>query len=317
MKRTSDDAEKYEIRSAYSKIGPWLEENKGVINRKQKKGADGKMVDKKASLIPTVKAIIFQQSKIKGTPYEELSAAIRYIVEEVMGLTPSTFYNKYDTVFLKEFKIYPAVMNLIDNAPESVQIECCFNHKDILFKSLWPDFYEKNLAGSITAHDILFAENGKKDMFKSNIIRAGQVKNITSKDKGTKFGALVDEMLFDAITEDLYQNGTFQSIKELFQALGALSVATKKDEMVGGNEIAISRGYKSILDFYYLNLPDSIQIAHARDFLNAREESGLAPEPMLEIMILAKLRDFDGLQKYGFLSDEKQAEEDSCDSIAI
>ena len=65
MKRTSDDAEKYEIRSAYSKIGPWLEENKGIINRKQKKGADGKMMDKKASLIPTVKAIIFQQSKIK------------------------------------------------------------------------------------------------------------------------------------------------------------------------------------------------------------------------------------------------------------
>lgn len=298
MKKKRSEEEKSSIRSSYDKIPAWLAENKGVIKRRPKKGADGTLVEKSANLIPVLKTVTMNQSRIKGTPYEQMVAALRYLVENVMEISPQTFYNKYDTVFLKQYKLYSAVMYLIDNAPDEIQKECCFNHKDILFRSLWPDFYEKNLAGNITAHDILYANNDTKDMFKSNIIRAGQVKNISKKDKGCRAGELVDEILFDAIQKELFvESKLCKNMKECFYVLGELS---KEEEGNGGNEIARSRGYRSILDFFYLNLPAQIQEEKGLDFLEARKNAGLPSEPIMEIAILVKLGEYDRLaEEYG------------------
>lgn len=311
MKKRFSEEERAEIRSSYDKIPMWLNANKDVIKRKPKKDAQGNMVEKSANLIPVLKTITMNQSRIKGTPYEQMVAALRYLVENVMEISPQTFYNKYDTVFLKQYKLYSAVMYLIDNAPGDIKKECYFNHKDILFRSLWPEFYEKNLAGSITAHDILYADNDTKDMFKSNIIRAGQVKNISKKDKGCSDGELVDEMLFEAIKQELFVDSKLCStMKECFYVLGELS---KKEEQNGGNEIAQSRGYRSILDFFYLNLPASIQEDKGLDFLEARKNAGLAPEPIMEVAILARLGEYDRLAM-----EYKVGEEDMIDrEIAI
>lgn len=304
-----------DICSCYDgKIQKWLEKNKDVIVRKPKKDENGNFVEKKPNLMSVVKAVLFNQSRLKGIPHEDLSEAIRYIVVEIMDITPQTFYNIYDTNFLKKHKIYSAVTQLIDNAPDEIQAECCFNHKDILFRCLWKDFYDKNLAGSVTAHDILYADNSKKDMFKSNIVRAGQVKNIVKKDKAAKHGALVDEILFNAIAEEMFINSHLCSTyHDCFYVLGELS---KKEEQNGGNDIAISRGYKSILDFFYLNLPCEMQEQYGLEYLEARKASGLTPEPVIEIAILTRLKELDKLKEYGFLdagkaNHEEETEEES------
>lgn len=305
--------ERMESRSAYEKIPQWLENNKDIIARKQKTNVDGEMVDKNPSLFPCIKATVFNQSKLKGHPYDNLCACVKYLVENVMNITPATFYNIYNTQFLKEYKLYSGIMHLIDEAPEEVQKECYFNHKDILFKSVWPEFYEKNIAGSITPYDILFANNEKKDMFKSCIIRAGQVKTISSKDKGTKYGAAVDEILFDAIKEQLFAvTGQCETIPDAFYVLGEYS---KKKEENGGNDIAISRGYKSILDFFYLNLPEDFQVKYGLEYLDAREACGLSREPVLEIAILTRLGEVDRLRQYAFMGGDDEVLPEEYDAM--
>ena len=309
--------ENQDLCSCYDgKVQVWLEGNKNVIDRKPKKNKDGNLVEKKPNLMSVVKAVLLNQSRLKGVLYEDLAEAIRYIVSDIMGISPQTFYNIYDTNFLKKHKIYSAVTQLIDNAPDEIQAECCFNHKDILFRCLWKDFYDKNLAGSITSHDILYADNSKKDMFKSNIIRAGQVKNIVKKDKASKHGALVDEILFNAIAEEMFINSHLcNTYQDCFYVLGELS---KKEEQNGGNDIAISRGYKSILDFFYLNLPCEIQERYGMEYLKARKESGLSPEPIIEISILTRLGRVEDLKQYGFLnvSNTSDYEEDIDDDMS-
>lgn len=306
-KATSKEIET--VKSAYARIPVWVEENKNVIDRKQKVDEFGNKVDKKPSLFPCVKAMLFNQSKLKGQKYEDLCASVKYIVEEVMKISPATFYNTYDTNFMKKHKMYPGITSLIEMTPPEIQKECCFNHKDIVFRNVWPEFYEKNLANSVTPHDILYATNKKKDMFKSNIIRAGKVDTIIKKDKGTKFGDLVDEMLFDAIKAELFvESKLCSTIPEAFYVLGELSKPAKKEEQNGGNDIAVSRGYKSILDFFYLNLPSEMQVNFGLEYLDARERVNLASEPVLEIAILAKLGEVDRLKDYGFL--EIQYDED-------
>lgn len=290
------------VKSAYEKIPVWVEEHKHIINRKQKLDKDGNKVDKKPSLFPCVKAVLFNQSKLKGQKYEDLCATIKYIVEDVMKISPATFYNTYDTAFMKQHKMYPGIMSLIDQTPPEIHKECYFNHKDIVFRNVWPDFYEKNIANSVTPHDILYATNKKKDMFKSNIIRAGKVDTIIKKDKGTKFGDLVDEMLFDAIQAELFvESRMCSTIPEAFYVLGELSKPSKKEETNGGNDIAMSRGYKSILDFFYLNLPSAMQERFGVAYLDARKEAGLEQEPVLEIAILTRVGEIERLEEYGFL----------------
>lgn len=299
------------VKSAYARIPLWVTEHKDVIDRKQKVDKDGNKVDKKPSLFPCVKAMLFNQSKLKGQKYEDLCSSVKYIVEDVMKISPATFYNTYDTNFMKQYKMYPGIQSLIEQTPPEIQKECCFNHKDIVFRNVWPEFYDKNLANSVTPHDILYATNKKKDMFKSNIIKAGKVDTIVKKakeaefGKGTKFGDLVDEMLFDAIKAELFvESKLCSTIPEAFYVLGELSKPAKKEEQNGGNDIAMSRGYKSILDFFYLNLPPEMQERFGIEYLDARERVNLESEPILEIAILAKLGEIEKLKSYGFLGVE-------------
>lgn len=300
-----------EVKSAYARIPLWVEENKNIINRKQKTDENGNKVDKKASLFPCVKSMLFNQSRLKGQKYEDLCASVRYIVEDVMKINPATFYNTYDTNFMKKHKMYPGILSLIAQTPPEIQKECCFNHKDIVFKNVWPEFYEKNLENSVTPHDILYATNKKKDMFKLNIIRAGKVDTIIKKDKGTKFGDLVDEMLFDAIQAELFvESKLCSTIPESFYVLGELSKPAKKEEQNGGNDIAVSRGYKSLLDFFYLNLPTEMQERFGIEYLDARKQANLEPEPILEISILARLGETEKLKSYGFLGLQYDDDED-------
>lgn len=308
IKNQASQEEIEEAKSAYSKIPKWLEENKNVINRKQKVGNDGKVEEKRPSLFPCVKAMLFNQSKLKGQQYEDLCASVRYIVEEVMRISPSTFYNTYDTKFMKEHKMYPGITSLIEQTPPEIQKECYFNHKDIVFRTVWPEFYEKNIANEITSRDIVYATNSKKDMFKSNILRAGQVKNIIKKDKGSKFGDLVDEMLFDAIQEHFLVGGICSTIPEIFLLLGDISNPSNKNaEETGGNDIAISRGYKSILDFFYLNLPEQMQEIYGMPYLDIRKDCGLKAEPILEIAILTRLGRTEMLESYGISEENSLA----------
>lgn len=307
IEKNATQKEIEDVKSAYERIPKWVENNKNVIDRKQKIDENGNKVDKKPSLFPCVKAMLFNQSKLKGQKYEDLCASVKYIVEDVMKISPATFYNTYDTNFMKQHKMYPGITNLIELTPPEIQKECCFNHKDIVFRNVWPDFYEKNLANSVTPHDILYATNKKKDMFKSNIMRAGKVDTIIKKDKGTKFGDLVDEMLFEAIDKELFSNSKIcSSIPDAFYVLGEMSRPSKKDDQNGGNDIALSRGYKSILDFFYLNLPPDIQEANGLKYLETRKKVNLAPEPVLEIAILTRLKRFDMLKEYGFLDCEEE-----------
>lgn len=238
-----------------------------------------------------VKHICFKR-QIPNSSLETKIEAIRYTVTHIMRITPEQFFSIYSTDFNKKFYLYPTINTIVNSAPNETWKDCYFNSKYIFFKMVWPDVYER-LATKFDCLNIYYC----KDDFKSSLKHAGAPAVSSRKSAGK--GADVDEILFTAICDTMYDKLDFDTMEEIFNMLATDSKEYFDSKKAGRNklntaapgicEVIEARGYGSLYDFFYLKLPTKTQIDYADDFLTIRKKYGLPSEPVLENAIEAVL----------------------------
>ncbi len=254
-----------------------------------------------SNLYTTIKNIIFKDtqssnldvngaSKLKNL--EQIKTAFKYIIEEIMELTPAEYDAIYNTAFNQRSVLDHIIRKIVATAPYEVIKETLFDKKKTLFRVCWPEYY-KTTYKTPTVYDIF---NATGDI-KNALSHAGAIKDTenktlkqqlnngkfsTSKERKRNYnrGAEVDKILYDAMSQmlPLYEMTT----PELY-----LCLAKPKEagwSYFGFVKIIASRGcYPSPLDFYFWNSPQEYQWEHFEEYLEAREKAKLKKLPIIEL----------------------------------
>lgn len=273
--------------------------------------------------LTVVKKIVFQEyqsSELNTTGqnqyqnYELLKKAIKYVIEELMELTPAQYDAIYSTKLNQDSGLQHAIRKLIDGAPTSVTRETIFSAKKTIFKLLWPEYYEKHFpkptpmevfdakgdvkAGLLRAGRIKI-EKSKEELVGAEILKNGKFSTKTNKKKyGVTYnhGAEVDRIVYQSMKSifSIFELTT----EELFYAL-----AHNKFKSFGCMKIIASRGcYYSPLDFYMFNAPKEWQLEHIDQFMKIRKEANLPKIEYLNRVYAAQVA-----LRYGYKA--KQADE--------
>lgn len=217
-------------------------------------------------------------------------AAVRYIVEEIMGLTPAEYDAIYSTALNRKCMLQNPVRRIISFAPRQAWKDALFDNKAVLFRMCWPEYYAEqfpqpnpmrvfhctgNVRGNLiraarikepeqAAHECRILSNGK---FSS--VKTGNDPSVSG-----GHGRDVDRIIYQAMRQilPLFEMTT----PELF-----LSLAKPKQSgwsKYGFVKVIEARGcYQTPLDFYMFNSPPQWQMARMDDYMKARRLTGLAP----------------------------------------
>ena len=251
-------------------------------------------------IINAAKRIIFDDvtgNDVNITRKENLDtivSAIRYIVEEVMELTPAEYDALYSVTFNQKGLLDHAIRKVASWVPATVRKETLFDNKRILFKMCWPEYYQTHF-DKPTAYNIFYADGE----IKSNLSRAGKPKQVineieevrilnngsfSSAKKARKrvysYGAEVDEVVFKAMWNMFgYLN---ISTKELFDCLA--NPKKSSFNKIGCMKIIEKREcYPSPLDFFMWNSSVEYQMEHIDEYMEARKNAKLPELPILEL----------------------------------
>lgn len=255
-------------------------------------------------LISAVKNIIFENYQsnnldVSGTRktknYTTLQGAVRYIVEEVMGLTPAEYDAIYSAKLNQKASIDHAIRKIISAAPAEVQADALFDGKQIVFAMCFPEYYKEHHK-KITAWDIFDATGETK----SGLIHAGKIKEISEtisegailkkngsfsvqkeRKRAYNHGEEVDKICYNAMKEifSLFKMTT----RELFLVLS--QPKNSSFGKYGINQIIEARGcYPSTLDFYMWNSPVDYQLEHFDEYIQVRNEMHLPRIAALDLM---------------------------------
>lgn len=274
------------------------EETKEQALSKAKEFREAQVNGINSKVISTAKKLIFENTQGDEFNAEKpgnlavITAAVKYIVEEVMGLTPEEYDALYSTTLNQKAAISHAIRKIVNNAPTSVITGALFDNKAILFKMCWSDYYDKKYKKP-TAMDI-FNATGE---VKGNLVRAGRVKELPSdnmerrilqngkfssavqeRKRAYNHGAEVDKVLYWAMSNilPLFEMKT----SELFLTLA-------KPRLAGWSRygfvkvIEARECYPTPLDFYMWNSPVEYQMEHFEEYITAREK---AKVPHLEAL---------------------------------
>lgn len=262
--------------------------------------------NEKGRIISAAKRLIFKDvasgeldTSKKGN-LDLLVAAVRYIVEEVMELTPREYDALYSVSFNQKGLLDHAIRKIVMLVPSNIRKETLFDNKLILFSVCWPEYYKEHFKKP-TAYQIFYADGD----IKSNLSRAGKPKLIMNELEETRklnngdystakkerkrvytYGAEVDEVVFKAMWNMF---GCMQiSTRELFECLA-------NPQKSGFNKIGCLKViekrecYPSALDFFMWNAPLDYQMEHVDEYMEVREDAGLEPLPILELRYNAHL----------------------------
>lgn len=260
-----------------------------------------------SKVISAAKRLIFedhQSDELDTTKTGRLSnvqAAVRYIVEEVMELTPLEYDAIYSTSLNQRVTLDHAIRKIINEAPSRVVTETLFDNKATLFKMCWPEYYEEHYSKP-TAMQI-FNATGE---VKGNLVRAGRAKELPKEEESAK---LLDNGKFSSAKKErkrTYNHGeevdkvvywSMKSILPLFEMKTSdlfLSLAKPRSagwSRYGFVKIIEARGcYPSPLDFYMWNSPVEYQLDHIEEYMEAREKAGLPHVAALDIIYEAYVR---------------------------
>lgn len=255
-------------------------------------------------LISAVKNVIFENYQSdnlnvsgnkKTKNYTTLQSAVRYIVEEIMQLTPAEYDAIYSSKLNQKASIDHAIRKIIAAAPAEVQAEALFDGKQIVFAMCFPEYYKEHHK-KITAWDIFDAQGE----IKSGLSHAGKIKEIneiqskgaTLKKNGSfsdqkerkrmyNHGEEVDKICYNAMKEifSLFKMTT----RELFLILS--QPKSSSFGKYGINQIIESRGcYPSTLDFYMWNSPVEYQLEHFDEYIKVRKEMHLPHIEALDLI---------------------------------
>lgn len=259
-----------------------------------------------AKVICAAKKLIFEEHQSdelntsKTGKLGIIQESVKYIVEQVMELTPAEYDAIYSTVLNQRATIDHAIRKIVNSAPSSVVTETLFNNKAILFKMCWPEYYEEHFPKPTPMQ--VFNATGET---KGDLIRAGKIKELpedeekkllsngrfSSAKKERKrvynHGKEVDKVVYWAMTSilPLFEMTTPQ----LF--LGLAKPRSAGWSRYGFVKIIEARGcYPTPLDFYMWNSPAEWQLEHVDEYMEARKKAKLAPVPALDLMYEAYQR---------------------------
>lgn len=203
--------------------------------------------------------------------------AVKYVIEEILELTPAEYDAIYSNRFNQMAHIDYAVRKIVEGASDDINRKTAFVSKQVLFATLWPNYYKLHYF-PVRPMDV-FNATGE---IKSALIRNGKPREDDRPGRRDRIAHRADEV--DAIVY-WAMNEVFKSIempiKDLF-----LSLADPKKfgwRKLGFVRVIEARGcYPSPLDFYFMNSPLSFQKNHFQEYMDARKEAGLNTFKLLE-----------------------------------
>lgn len=255
-------------------------------------GTDGK-------IICAAKKLIFEDYQSDDLDPEKtgklsnLQAAVKYIVEEVMELTPAEYDAIYSTALNQRTSLDHAIRKIVNYAPSSIHISANFDNKAILFKMCWPEYYEKHFVKPTPME--IFNATGE---VKGNLIRAGRVKDVPINEEEAK---ILNNGKFSTAKKErkrVYNHGkevdkvVYQSMKSILplfeMTTPELFLSLAKPRAAGWSKygfvkvINARECYPTPLDFYMWNSSPEWQLEHIEEYMEARRKAKLEPIPAVE-----------------------------------
>lgn len=276
-----------------------------AIDRAQQFRADQTGNANYGKIISAAKRIIFDDhqsedlnfdSGQKNAKLQLMIDAVKYLVEEVMELTPDEYDAIYSTSLNQKTTLHHAIRKIANAASPTILREAMFDNKKILFRLCWPEYY--------TAH---YTTPKAMDIFnctgelKGGLVRASAIKDFEDEPEDEKrillngkfstakkerkrvynHGEEVDKLIYWSMKQilPLFEMKT----KDLY-----LSLAKPKDagwSKYGFVKVIEARGcYPTPLDFYFLNSPMEYQVEHIDEYIEAREQAKVPHVKALDII---------------------------------
>ena len=281
------------IESVYSKCVNYQEEERQKkIKKALEDGVYASYEDALAgipspSVMALAKNIVLGNYTSQKNPLAIKIAAIRYAVEKVMELDAEGMYSLWSTNFLKKTNLYAHVNSVIENAPEKIAEECFFDSKLTFFATVWPEEFEKIKEESYSSSSIFFGKGDKQKGVVKSLADAGDVSKVM-RGKECKYGASVDKIVMGIVEDVVYSSCDLNDVDEVLKFLSAFD--TKRKSLKKHSEIAQvvkARGYTSLMDFYFLNLPGEVQKNNLFSYLYHREKAELPHEDCIDNYVKA------------------------------
>lgn len=194
----------------------------------------------------------------------------KYLVERIMKLDVEEYDALYSSAFNSKH-LATAIRTITDKVNRADAMECGFVKKNILFKTVWPDYYRAHYSRPSSID--IFHPKGE---LKAALIHQCQMTN--------KNGGPIDQMAAHAIRDLLPAIGYNDRPSQLkFMA----NLKKHNFHNVGIFKIINDncKQYACMLDFYYLNLPRDEQIKYIDVYYKERQKiKNVKPNKILDIM---------------------------------
>lgn len=277
--------------------------------KENKSGEFGEMT---LDLIRAVKRTIFGTSKMKSeqNQLDIMVKTLRFIVEEMCGLTPEQFATIYSTKTNKKIHVENLTRKISEVVSDEVKEKCLFEQKRIIFATAYPEYYREKFS-DFKPDEIFYA----KGDLKGALVRAARICNpdagfdtsLQNNDgtfkkvnirNGVKktYGRFVDKIIFNAIEGVFDQSKKPEKEEYRYDGFPKDEVYRRMeyfvnnkwkgaDKVPGCISIIKERGcYAHPLDFYFLNMPPEKQLEYVDDFMYLRNNAGIPQEPVLNAM---------------------------------
>jgi len=231
------------------------------------------------NLMAVAKAIAMGRSNLAKTDPQLKIDAIKFLISDVLGITPEDFLSIWSVDNLKMYNLYACVMGIVEAAPTKLKVDCLFYPQYIFFASVWPERFESLIKPKLSEESIFYC----KDLIKGYLMKAGNP-------NGGKYGNEVDKLLLSSINNEINQRH-FANIDEKFEFLSEIRKKSNDDDKksVGIIDVIKKRGYPSLLDFYFVKMSPSDQQEYYENYLFFREKAKLKREPLIDKVMIANL----------------------------
>lgn len=260
--------------------------NQKVEDWKTRMIAEGheKDVGKTMELTCAAKRVIFGERL--QSDYQANCKIAAYIIKEIAGLDEQVFDKLYNTKILTTLRIKGLVTQITKHAPIKIKKNCRFNNKNIFFYSVFPEYAKEHcpIADSLSIYSC--SGDLKMSLKRASAMKLEAVRNGEDKDVETKvgkfkkertiptsgiYGADVDELLYNAISDVLNDAGFYQ-FDEKLEFLAHVK-ETYKNALPGIYNVIDNRGcYDSYLDLFMLNAPIELQESYLGQYLQIKKE---------------------------------------------
>lgn len=226
-------------------------------------------------------------------------AVIKFVLFELLQLTKEdalTRIRNDETRFLAQTRLNKDFERIFKHADAETLWKCKYRKADVVFYTLFPEWYEKT-QDEFKCKDIIMAKGNTKSGMK--LLGAGPELSeelVNEKDFDAFAAKFIHEIEEKVLSREWYSEkvdyGFMKTLESFFHSkqeritladrkndidflLNVQKAIVKKGEYPGLFEVMEKRGYDHIADAYYLNMPQKQMFALAEWYETRRTEAGL------------------------------------------